>query len=210
MSSIGILNPDGAAETDATDNTVNDALGEVTGTESNPAGEAEATLATKEAHQQNKKLADYMFTILADSRQEAIDLRRKLKWTYWIIVALSTLMFLVGLALISAPLWGPLVNNAPDLRLILTATGLGIADFIGLYLLHPLTRLQKLMADMSQLTLLLDSFTIQVALRLIEADSCNRPTMGAAASHVGKTAQGVLDLIDEQFEKWLTKQLSTS
>jgi hypothetical protein len=73
-------------------------------------GAEDAALSEQEASSENRKLAQHMHSILEDSRQEAEALRHKLTLTYWIVVTLSVLMFLVGLALISAPL-GSLIGE---------------------------------------------------------------------------------------------------
>ncbi len=167
----------------------------------------ESSVSKAETRKANKDLMDYMLSILQDGRKESAELQQKLKRTYWVIVLLSTLMFLVGLALISTPLWTPFVDNAPSFQFILTSVGIGIAELFGLYLFNPLARIQKLMGDMSQLTVALDSFTLQVALRLLEADIDERKTVGVAATNIETAASAVLGLVEAHFEKWLYKQL---
>lgn len=175
----------------------------------------DAVLTEQQASRENKKLAEHMHYILADNRQEAGRLRRKLSLTYWIVVTLSVLMFLVGLALISTPLWDVVgwvnldeTNGLPTESLVVS--GIGIADLIGLVLFNPIARVQKLMGDMSQLTVLFDGFQTQVALRLLETDSKKRETMGIAASHVGAAADDTCGLIEERYEKWLIEELRRS
>lgn len=63
------------------------------------------------------------------------------------------------------------------------------------------------MGDMSQLIIMLNSFHIRVALRLVEIDSDDRQTIGAASEHVAKVAKSTLDLLETLFEQWLNNDL---
>jgi len=158
-----------------------------------------------EAESANRELVEHMYRILQDGREEANELRSKLKWTYWLIVTLSTLLFLVGLALVSTPLW----PGAEDrLMATLTAVGIGFVDFVGLFLFNPIARIQKLMGDISQITAMLSSYQIRVALRLVETDSDKRETMGAASLHIGEVAEETLHLIENFYERWLLPDLN--
>lgn len=60
---------------------------------------------------------------------------------------------------------------------------------------------------MSQLTIALDSFTLQVALHLLESNLENRPAISVGDSYIETTANGSLMLVEAHFEKWLNKQL---
>lgn len=167
----------------------------------------DAILTEEGAKTANIGLVDHMFQVLEDGRCEGKELRNKLKYTYWLLVILTTLLFLVGLALISVPIWGPFLKSPLQLETMLTAAGLGIADFMGLYLFNPLARIQKLMGDISQITVIYSAFQIRVALHLVETDNNERPTMGNAAEHVHKVATETLREIESYFEKWLATQL---
>lgn len=79
--------------------------------------------------------------------------------------------------------------------------GLGIANLLALYLYKPLERIQKLMADMGQITITFNSFQTQVALRLIGTNLAQRKTMGAAAKEVDDRAEIVLKQIRDYFEE---------
>lgn len=156
----------------------------------------------------NRELVNHMNGILRDARDEAVELRRKLKWTYWLVVTLSTLLFLVGLALVSMPAWSPLAGGGqPDLGVILAGVGIGFVDFVGLFLFNPLARVQKLMGDISQMTALFSAYQIRVALHLVETDSDRRETMGAASGHVAAVTVETLELIESYYEKWLLSDL---
>lgn len=170
-----------------------------------------AIVSAQEAQSLNMRLIEHMLSILGDSRKQANNLYSRLRWTYWIIITLATLMFLVGLALISAPMWAPFVGQRQGIELTrwqtLIPAGLGILDLIGLFLFNPIARIQKLMGDMSQLIVILDGFQVRVALRLVEVDGEQRPTIGAGAEHVASTVQSSLKLIETFFEKWLSGDL---
>lgn len=215
-----------------------------------------AILSADKVEDLNMALIQHMLTVLEDGRQQANSLYNRLRWTYWLIIVLATLMFLVGLTLISSPLWGPFTasygattegtsstviptsdsalattnNSATDaandnastvandtlatadtvknLWPTLIPAGAGALTFIGLFLFNPIARVQKLMGDMSQLIMMLNSFHIRVALRLVEIDSEDRQTIGAASEHVAKVAKSTLDLVETLFEQWLSSDLT--
>ena len=56
------------------------------------------------------------------------------------------------------------------------------------------------MGNFSQLTIGLETYQVQVATRLLEADSEVRSSLGLAADHVGATAWEVLKLIEQYYE----------
>jgi len=56
------------------------------------------------------------------------------------------------------------------------------------------------MGDMSQITMAINSFRIQVGLRLIEMNSNNRATVGQAAEHVSNAAKDSIKLVQDYFE----------
>lgn len=164
------------------------------------------------ADESNTKLIEYMCQILQDNRDEAKELRKKQRVTYWFLIGLSTLMFLAGLAMITAPLWIELLKTTARFKEMNWAgtavmIGIGVADLIALYQLKPLARIQKLMGDMSQMTVAFSSFQTRVALRLLETDIEKRETVGEAAVHVGKIAKDTLPMVEKYFEKWLDDEL---
>lgn len=177
-----------------------------------PAGAAatsERIMTEGGAESANRDLVNHMSGILDDARKEANELRRKLKWTYWIVVTLSVMLFLVGLALVSMPVWSLsiAVDSRPDLGVILASVGVGFADFAGLFVFNPIARVQKLMGDISQITALFSAYQIRVALRLVETNSEMRKTMGDASVHIGKVAEDTLKLIEQYYEEWLLPDL---
>ncbi|MEZ4861713.1 MAG: hypothetical protein R3C14_10410 [Caldilineaceae bacterium] len=148
----------------------------------------------------NQELMKYLQNILEDCQQDIGEMRAKLGYTYWIIIAMCISMFLFGFALLSIPLWRqqPLDQSLVNLLL---PVGLGIANLLALYLYKPLERIQKLMADMGQITIAFNSFQTQVALRLIGTNLDQRETMGVAAKEVDHTAEIVLKQIRDYFEE---------
>lgn len=109
-------------------------------------------------------------------------------------------MFLFGFAFLSLPLWRQQPMDQSLLNVFLPM-GLGIANLLALYLYKPLERIQKLMADMGQITITFNSFQTQVALRLIGTNLAQRKTMGAAAKEVDDRAEIVLKQIRDYFEE---------
>ena len=142
-----------------------------------------------------------MHRVLVGSLDTATELRQKLRWSYWLLVVMSALMFLLGLALISTPLWSSL-----DWKIMLSAAGIGFADFVVLFLYGPIDRIKKLMGDISQLTVSFDTYQVRVAVQLLDADSTERGSLSAAAEHIGEAAQITLDMIEKYYEGSRRKQ----
>lgn len=162
-------------------------------------------LTAQEATRANAELVAHMKRVLEHSYHSAVELQQKLKHTYWIVIALTNAMFIMGMVLISAPIWVPLINELAPSALysttnILTTVGIGVADLIALFLFGPITRIQKLMGNFSQLTVSLETFQLQVAIRLLEADSEVRESLGVAAGHVNMASLNVLEAIEKYYE----------
>ena len=147
----------------------------------------------------NQWLVVYLHTILDDSRKDVNHLRAKLAITYWIVVLLSITMFALGIALLGAP---AIAAYKGDIALLesLTSAGFGVADLTALFMFKPIERIHGLMGDMSQITVAINSFQDQVALRLMEMDSSKRESMGKAAEEIKGATRASLELIEIYFE----------
>lgn len=156
-------------------------------------------VSSQKAEEANSELLDYMHLILTDGRQEVCGLWSKFAWTYRIIVFLSISMFLIGVVLISVPVWTIYRGDIMTLE-SLSIAGFGLLDLVTLYLFRPVTRLQTLMGDMGQITIAFNAFQTQVALFLLETDKDNRQTMGIAAANIGQAACSSVELIQRYFE----------
>lgn len=161
--------------------------------------EAEAVISDEERDRANQRIVKYLHNILDDGRKEITALRRKLAVTYWVIIALSVVMFFVGIALLSVPAIAGLQRRITELPSII-AGGFGIADLAALFLFRPVERIHGLMGDMGQITLALNSFQNQVGLRLLEIDKDKRDTIGRAAEHIKEAAKSSINVIQIYFE----------
>ena len=83
----------------------------------------------------------------------------------------------------------------------LIAAGFGIADLVTLFLFKPLFRIHNIMGDMSQITLALNSYQIQVGLRLMEMKINVRETLGKAAQDIDSAAVNSIRLVQRYFEQ---------
>jgi hypothetical protein len=148
----------------------------------------------------NKDLADQLQLALVDNEKDIKKLRRKLSITFWVIISLSIIMFAMGMLLLAVPIIAALGGQIDKLEALISA-GFGIADLAGLFLFGPLEKIQKLMGDMSQLILALNSYQSQVGLRLMEMDvTNNRPSIGIAAERIGSASESSIKIIQEYFE----------
>ncbi len=157
----------------------------------------------------NRELIDYMHHTLESARNEVALLRTKLAKSYWIIIGLSIIMFLVGIFLLSIPAFAAITGDIGQLQAIVAA-GFGMVDLTGLFLFKPIQRLHKLMGDMGQITIVLNSFQTQTALRLLQLDINDRDSIGRAAQYVEETTNATLRLIQTYFEEKEFTDFSTA
>ena len=139
---------------------------------------------------------------LREGRQDLTDLHRKLGITYYVIICLSIIMFLLGIVLLSVPIASGFRGN-PNGGTIwnsIVAGAFGITDLVALFLFRPIERIHSLMGDMSQITLALNSYQTQVSLRLLECDSSKPDTLGATAEQINEAALKSIQLVQEYFE----------
>jgi len=165
-------------------------------------------MAPDEQQDANMRLARYLQRTLDAGAAEVAGLRSKLSITYGIIVILSIIMFALGIVLLSVPALAALgaVGEIGDLQSLI-AGGFGIADLAALFLFRPLDRLHGLMGDMSQITLAINSYQSQVALRLMAMDVNQPDSIGSAADAIREATRGSIVLIQTYFE--VKKQASS-
>lgn len=156
------------------------------------------------AENANKELQDFLSRSLNDGARGIRELRAKLNNTYRVLIVLSVVMFAAGLFLfLGGPIYAIVSGNIDQTGVIwgsLGTSGLGLANLISLFLFNPLERIHKLMGDMSQLTLALNSYQNQVGLRLLQSDITSRETIGQAAEHINKAAKDSVEMIQKYFE----------
>ncbi len=139
--------------------------------------EIELVVSSQERKKANEWLVDYLQTGLSAGSKEVKGLRLKLSITYGILVVLSVIMFLVGVVLLSVPIATALQGQFENLQSLITA-GFGIADLAALFLFKPIERIHRLMGDMGQITLAINSYQTQAGLRLLEINLSDRATIG--------------------------------
>ncbi len=165
----------------------------------NETSENELLMKEEERKRANETLVKYLEDTLNIAKGEVVELENKLAYTYWVIVVLSIIMFIVGIVLISVPAVAAFRGSIGELQSIIAA-GFGFADLAALFLFRPISRIHKLMGDMSQIIMAINSYQTQVALRLLEMDSNKRETIGKTAEHVKDATKGSIKLIQEYFE----------
>ena len=148
----------------------------------------------------NTYIVNFLQRTMVDGRRELSRLQKKLSITYWVIIGLSIVMFIIGIWLLSVPV-RTIFTATPDVYKSLITGGFGIADLVALFFFRPLERIHKLMGDMSQVFLALNSFQSQFSLRLLEMDLKDRATIGKACEHIGAEAKNSIKMIEDYFEK---------
>jgi len=163
-----------------------------------PPSSAPTIMDSQQAKQANNKIVQHLESTMTDSSKELGGLRLKLSVTYWVIIGLSVIMFAVGIVLLSVPIWAGFTQI--DQLGSLIAGGFGIADLAALFLFKPIERIHKIMGDMSQIIMALNSYQIQVGLTLMEMDVNNRPSMGVASEKIKTAAESSIKLVQDYFE----------
>jgi len=166
---------------------------------SNEMSEVKVMMNEEERKKANEFVARHLQDTMSDGRGELGGLRLKLSITYWVIICLSVVMFVIGIVLLSVPVAAAFRSDVETLQSVIAA-GFGITDLVGLFLFRPIERIHALMGDMSQITLSLNSFQIQVDLRLMEMSATERQTIGQAAGHISTAAKDSIKLVQDYFE----------
>lgn len=150
--------------------------------------------------QANLIISDDLQGLMNESEEEFKRLRLKLNITYWIIVSLAIVMFVLGVILLFVPVIAAFNPEIDRLQSVISG-GFGIADLIALFLYGPIEKIHKNMGDMSQIFLALNSYRSQVGLRIMEMDvTNNRPSIGVAADKINSAAESSIKLIQDYFE----------
>jgi hypothetical protein len=152
-----------------------------------------------ERQRTNDFILAHLQTTMRDGHTALLDLEKRLRLTYNVIVGLSVVMFSVGIALIAAPVYAGLTGQEGVAKPLI-AGGLGIADLTALYLFRPIDRIHALMGDMSQVTIALNAFQTQVGLRLLEMRADEAETVGAAAEDIRHASEVSIKLVEDYFE----------
>jgi hypothetical protein len=147
----------------------------------------------------NQKSFENLHAVMRDSRHELNMLRMRLALTYWVVIALSVIMYALGIILLSVPAIMALQGHIAEMQAFVAA-GFGLADLTALLLFRPIERIHRLMGDMSQITLALTSFQTQMELRLIQMDASSRASVGQTAEAVASIAPAAIKLIQDYFE----------
>lgn len=150
--------------------------------------------------QANLIISDELQGLMNESAEEFKRLRLKLNITYWIIVSLAIVMFVLGVILLFVPVIAAFNPEIDRLQSVISG-GFGIADLVALFLYGPIEKIHKNMGDMSQIFLALNSYRSQVGLRIMEMDvTNNRPSIGVAADKINSAAESSIKLIQDYFE----------
>ncbi|HUR64701.1 MAG TPA: hypothetical protein VM241_09490 [Candidatus Thermoplasmatota archaeon] len=125
--------------------------------------------------------------------------RRRLSVTYGIYVTLAIAVFVAGLALLASPFVALLAKRPLD-GWTLAFSAVGGTQVVMLLVFSPFTRLVRMMADMTQLLLIIEGHLLQVGLRLIEFDPATPASVGAAAIALQQATADTTRLIQLHLE----------
>lgn len=137
-------------------------------------------------------------------RKKTYDFTEKIKklqtrmWrTYFLIVVASAVMFALGIWLLINPL---LSQNICFPECYIPAI-LGLAILAGLFLFHPIKRIQRLMGDTIQIIMVLDSFQTQRDLLLKTIDWNSSTSVIEAAKNINCATKECTKMIQGCFEE---------
>jgi len=147
----------------------------------------------------NKTIAEDLNHSVRSNENELGKLKRKLTITYWFIIGMSSALFIMGIILLTVPVAAAFRGDIDKLNSVIAA-GFGIADLAALFHYGPIDRIHKIMGDMSQIILVLNSYQYQVSLILIEMDIADKKSVGEAAAKIGEAAKTKIRLIEDYFE----------
>lgn len=166
--------------------------------ENNP-HQNQSMISEEERVKANEFIVRFLQNVMNEGNNELRKLRIKLSVTYWVIIFLSIIMFALGIILLSVPAIAAFNGEIDQLQSLITA-GFGLIDLSALFLFRPMERIHKMMGDMSQIILALNSYQTQVGLRLMELDVTDRPSMGQTAYKVNQAAKESIQLVQDYFE----------
>lgn len=165
----------------------------------------ETGMTVQEIKSRNAWLADYLEGILQDGATEVKGLRRRLTISYWVVIVLSVVLFIIGVVLLSVPALAAFRGDVSELNAVI-AGGFGLADLAALFLFRPIKQVRQIMGDLGQITVAVNAYQTQVALHLLAMDANDKPTIIKAAEFVNEAATSVIRLIQEYFEEDTLKE----
>ena len=148
----------------------------------------------------NERLLNHLMNSLKNNKKDFFDMRKKILITYNVTIILYIVLFVLGILLLSVPLYYAYFKGNIAVYNSFISGGLGIIDLLLLFVFKPVERIHNLMSDISQITIIINSYQEQEALRLLEFDAKNNASIGAAAEHIGKAAHSSVNLLEKYCE----------
>lgn len=134
-----------------------------------------------------------------------INLRNQIQFTFNVTVALYVILFIFGCLLLSIPIVSAFFGDITSFNSLIGGS-LGIADIVTLLAFRPVERIHDLMGDMSQISMAINSYQQQVALRIIQFDAEDRSSIDHVATEISNATKETMQLIQDLVE---TKEKDT-
>ena len=125
---------------------------------------------------------------------------RQVKATFWISIAMSIGLFVVGLAFLGVALWQSLGSTAASTGTV-TLAGVGVADFVILFYSRPWKDVTANLSNTQQIRMIATSY--------LASYSLIRDGKGEALDQLQKMTSGHVDLIQRYVEDDPEKQTET-
>lgn len=144
----------------------------------------DAAMATGAANR-NEGYKQALADLVKANHEAFARLRISMSVTYWLLLVLLTIMFLVGVFLIVMGAEGVATSGGDELAVgDLAAVGAGGADLLLLGLARPVERIRQIKSDRAQLFVMLSDYHVQTTTALLWYKADDRRTILQAADRI--------------------------
>jgi hypothetical protein len=160
---------------------------------------SEFVLTEEEIKESNQFYSEKLKNISDENLKGIEYVRNQIKHVFQITLVLYIALFILGISLLSVPLFAAFNGNISIYNSIIGGT-LGITDIAIVLAFKPVERIHDLMGDMSQISMAINSYQQQVALRIIQFDSKDRTSIDHAAEEINRATRETLEMIQTYVE----------
>jgi len=160
---------------------------------------SEFVLTEEEIKESNQFYSEKLKNISDENLKGIENVRNQIKHVFQITLVLYIALFILGISLLSVPLFAAFYGNISIYNSLIGGT-LGITDIAIVLAFKPVERIHDLMGDMSQISMAINSYQQQVALRIIQFDSKDRTSIDHAAEEINTATRETLEMIQTYVE----------
>lgn len=157
-------------------------------------------LTDEEIHKTNLFYSEKLEEITEMNLESFGILRDEIKFTFEVTIILYTILFSLGAFLISLPILTSFKIIDISIYTSIFGGALGLTDIALLFAFKPVEKIHDLMGDMSQISMAINSYQQQVALRIIQYNIKNRDSIDHTATEINKVTKETTKLIQQYVE----------